>query len=477
MTTIGIQLGLFSGQTNLTLWLFNNGVLLNTGGDTLTEVGTSGFFQATVAESITTSLSVVVRQAGVLVYEGVLLIGQTVVDHSPVLLSTSEVQQLRHRLGIDGTKATPASSNPNLGNVEMSRLIINNTTPGQAAIYIGANNATVIEYEDTDQSFAASFNPEIGYTLVGGALLPVRTQQIVANAIGSDQLAASAITEIQTGLATTSQLTTVQNIAATIEGNMATDAKQDHILDAIANIEVSTSGTGEYAVTFQVRNNGNAVQGAKISIFQGATFLKELHTGSNGNKTYNLDAGNYTINVTATGYEAVSGQAFAVDGPETVPTSLAASPAIGATPAAQAIDVKAGVDFSQVLTITIPNDWQKVIFTAKNSTADSDNESILQIQRTNGGHVSDGVVRLLGAAGAGNQANGSLTVSLTSVTIDLKAALTTLFNAHDDRFRSRQQLASGSVWHIQVIRAGGQVPLVVENGTFTISRLATRATS
>ncbi len=302
MTTIGIQLGLFSGQTNLTLWLFNNGVLLNTGGDTLTEVGTSGFFQATVAESITTSLSAVVRQAGVLVYEGVLLIGQTVVDFNPIPLDAAGTRsaldwtQVRHRLGIDGTKETPASSNPDLGNVAMSRLIINNTTPGQAAIYIGANNATVIEYEDTDQSFAASFNPEIGYALVGGARLTVNVQTIVANAIGSDQLAASAITEIQTGLATSSQVNAVGVIAATIEGNMATDAKQDQILDAISGIGGGPApGAVDHELTVEL--NGSPEDGVAVWVTtdqQGTDVIAGTkYTDGNGKVEFLLDPGVY----------------------------------------------------------------------------------------------------------------------------------------------------------------------------------------
>ena len=44
MATIGVSLILSSGVETLTLELYNAGTLLNTGGDALVEVGTSGYF-------------------------------------------------------------------------------------------------------------------------------------------------------------------------------------------------------------------------------------------------------------------------------------------------------------------------------------------------------------------------------------------------------------------------------------------------
>lgn len=91
MATISVQLSLFSGETGLTLWLYNAGVLLNTGGDTLTETGSTGFFSATVAEAITSSLTAVVKQDGNAVYDGFLIEGQTQIDLPVYLLQPSPV--------------------------------------------------------------------------------------------------------------------------------------------------------------------------------------------------------------------------------------------------------------------------------------------------------------------------------------------------------------------------------------------------
>jgi hypothetical protein len=50
MATVKVDLPIFTGLT-LTLWVYQDGVLINTGGDSLTEIG-NGHFQATVAESL-----------------------------------------------------------------------------------------------------------------------------------------------------------------------------------------------------------------------------------------------------------------------------------------------------------------------------------------------------------------------------------------------------------------------------------------
>jgi hypothetical protein len=50
MAILKVDLPIFTGLT-LTLWVYQDGVLINTGGDSLTEIG-NGHFQATVAESL-----------------------------------------------------------------------------------------------------------------------------------------------------------------------------------------------------------------------------------------------------------------------------------------------------------------------------------------------------------------------------------------------------------------------------------------
>ena len=75
MPTVRVQLSQFSGASDLTLWLYNSGSLLNTGGDSLVETGSTGSFTASVAETISTDLVAVVKQAGVAVYDDFLHLG------------------------------------------------------------------------------------------------------------------------------------------------------------------------------------------------------------------------------------------------------------------------------------------------------------------------------------------------------------------------------------------------------------------
>lgn len=74
-----------------------------------------------------------------------------------------EREQLRHRLGIDGTKATPATSNPNLGDVTMTQLAINSSgTIGKVPLKLTSNASTNL-VEMLDSSEAITY----GFTSVG----------------------------------------------------------------------------------------------------------------------------------------------------------------------------------------------------------------------------------------------------------------------------------------------------------------------
>ncbi|MEM9588615.1 MAG: hypothetical protein AAGA03_15140, partial [Planctomycetota bacterium] len=65
MPTISIDLDRNEGDTGLTAWLYDAGTLVNTGGDSLTEVG-NGRFTFDVSETLTatTSYRVVIRDSG-----------------------------------------------------------------------------------------------------------------------------------------------------------------------------------------------------------------------------------------------------------------------------------------------------------------------------------------------------------------------------------------------------------------------------
>jgi hypothetical protein len=61
MAILKVDLPIFTGLT-LTLWVYQDGVLINTGGDSLTEIG-NGHFQATVAESLSGTYTAQIQNA------------------------------------------------------------------------------------------------------------------------------------------------------------------------------------------------------------------------------------------------------------------------------------------------------------------------------------------------------------------------------------------------------------------------------
>lgn len=84
---------------------------------------------------------------------------------------------------------------------------------------------------------------------------------------------------------------------------------------------IGTTGNGEHAVTVTVSNSSSeAIQGARVTIV--GTTLKQT-TGSDGTVTFNLDAANYSVRVSApSGYADPDDTAITVDGTEAVPITL-----------------------------------------------------------------------------------------------------------------------------------------------------------
>lgn len=72
------------------------------------------------------------------------------------------------------------------------------------------------------------------------------------------------------------------------------------------------AGNGEYAVQIRVRSLGINISGALVSVFNGASLLTWGSTNSNGIVTFNLPSGLLDINVSAAGFEAISGQDITV---------------------------------------------------------------------------------------------------------------------------------------------------------------------
>lgn len=104
MATVKVFMPDEIGNTSHTLYLYksSDGTLLNTGGDALTETGASGWFSATVAETLAETYGGFVHNsAAALVHYGFLYLTTTVLDSSTAVstVSVSSVTSVSRHVG------------------------------------------------------------------------------------------------------------------------------------------------------------------------------------------------------------------------------------------------------------------------------------------------------------------------------------------------------------------------------------------
>lgn len=72
MPNVNAQLSLFSGKTTLVMRVRSAGTLINTGGTSMTETGTTGYFTANVPQALSGQYTVDILDGSVVVYSGFL---------------------------------------------------------------------------------------------------------------------------------------------------------------------------------------------------------------------------------------------------------------------------------------------------------------------------------------------------------------------------------------------------------------------
>ena len=297
-----------------------------------------------------------------------------------------------------------------------------------------------------------------------------------ANAITAAALAADAVTEIQAGLATSAQITALNNITAAsvvsamgtgtfltaVPWNAAWDAEVqsemqdaievnhlDHLLAAdydpaskpgsatallnelIGNdagvsqftanaLELGPSGggggagTGARTVTITVNDGTTALQNATVRMTEGAnTFTAP--TNASGIAVFNLDDATYTVGVTKPGY-SYAGTTLIVNGTETATYSMTIVSVTGATnPALSAIEVLClGADFEAESGIDV--DFRMVAI----ATGDTNKAYLgLKVTVTSNG---SGIARWEAPQGAVVEYKRGNTHSWQRVTLDADAA-------------------------------------------------------
>lgn len=144
----------------------------------------------------------------------------------------------------------------------------------------------------------------------------ITASAIQTNAITDDKLAASAITEIQSGLATTANITEIKGAG----WSSATDTLEE-IRDAVDGISGGGgTGTGARTVTITVDDGTNPLENARVRVTNGAeTYV--TNTNVSGVATFNLDDATWVVSITKPGY-TFAGASLVVDGTEAVTYSM-----------------------------------------------------------------------------------------------------------------------------------------------------------
>jgi hypothetical protein len=141
---------------------------------------------------------------------------------------------------------------------------------------------------------------------------------LATDSITSSQIAASAVTELQSGLATSSGVTSAFTEIKGAGWSSGTDTLEE-IADAVAAISTG-NGTGARTVTVTVNDGTTALQNAKVRMTSGAETYTAL-TNVSGVCTFNLNDATWVVSITRNGY-SFSGTTLVVDGTETVTYSM-----------------------------------------------------------------------------------------------------------------------------------------------------------
>jgi hypothetical protein len=261
------------------------------------------------------------------------------------------------------------------------------------ALESGGNLAAVKAKTDNLPTSPAAVGSAM--TLADGAITAaviatgaIDADAIAADAIGASELAADAVTEIQSGLATSANQTTIL-------------ANQATLLERIG----AFTGTGVNTILGFLK--ALASKAASLPSDIGGTFTPttdSLEALQENEEEIDADVWAYT---TRTLTQSAASVTAAVTGSD--------------------LAITAYVDYAATLTgLTIPSTWTKMWFTVKLEEEDADSESIIQIQVSNPADATnDGLLYLEGAAYA-TKTDGSLTVNQSggTVAIALKAAAT-----------------------------------------------------
>lgn len=353
-----------------------------------------------------------------------------------------------------------------------------------------------------------SVTGNLGGNVVGSVASVTAGVTLAADSITSTALAASAVTEIQSGLSTLDAAgvrTALGMASANLDLQLG--AIDDFLDTEIAAIKAKTDNlpsdpadASDVAAAFTIVNNTLSVLSSKIDTvddFLDTEIAAIKTTTDRLETTWVLDGSVYqfTANAlelapsasgsgdwTATEKEQIRYR-LGLDGTESAPASN--TPSLGTVNAhvvstatgvtlpddtadtPTEINIYAGVDKTVILSVSVTSTWSKAIFTVKHNTTQIDSASVIQLVVSNPGDAADGLRYLLGSSATAAQGSLSVNHSTDQITVFLSAAATTQFT------KSYTNLS----WDVKVIYDDGTIPQLMSAGQCNVHRLPGRSLS
>ncbi len=278
------------------------------------QIGTSGSLDAAITRTLLALPSVAPNANGglpILSSSGTTL-GYTVATVTTLTGHTPQTGDSFARIGATGSGLTTLAPSA-------TALSTAQWTNARAGYLDNINNANLANVPTFPTNFAT-----LSIT-AGGTIATVDSvttvQGIAGNAITSTVLAASAITEIQAGLATPTNITagtitTVTNLTNAPTAGDFTAVMKTSITAAVptaAQIDTQLSGThgagawggsagsGAYTITLTVNDGATALENATIRLTEGVNTFTGT-TNASGIAAFSLDAATYSVAITKDGY-------------------------------------------------------------------------------------------------------------------------------------------------------------------------------
>jgi hypothetical protein len=213
------------------------------------------------------------------------------------VITTGDMEGIRHRLGLDGTATAPTAAGARLGDLELTQMKIDSSAEvGKIPLRLISDDGTSFEFADTFHGQSMSWSAEENALVVGN---------ILANLLGKVLGQGSGVI---TGVGVQADVSSASTSA--IRDGLATGAKQEEILGAIGGVEGGSGGglTGDYTLTVTVTDADDSapIENATVTLSRTGERGAEL-TDVNGVAVVGLDAATWSWIVRAAGYESRTG--------------------------------------------------------------------------------------------------------------------------------------------------------------------------